>query len=174
MIQNLTKTEREVLEHFTRRPEEIHVRGLSEQLDISYSSVRRALKSLEEKAFLESDKKSKMTFYSPAGEKFREVKKLINLENLQISGLTEYLGKELRPEAVVLFGSFLEGRDDENSDIDLAVISGREKDLDLTEFEEELDREIQITQVENLKEESKEFRNTLANGLVLQGYLEVV
>lgn len=174
MIKELTSNEREILEFFTEKPEEIHIRGLSEEVGMPYPSVRKALKDLEEEGFVESDKKSKMTFYSPTGEKFRKAKKLINLENLQISGLIDFLEKELRPEAVVLFGSFLEGRDSEDSDIDLAVIGGREKDLDLTEFEEELDRDIQLTQVENLKEENKEFRNTLANGLVLQGYLEVV
>lgn len=174
MIENLTSTEREVFEFFSRRPSEIHVRGLAEQTDMPYSSVRKALKSLEQKDLLQSDKKSKMTFYSPTGEKFREVKKLVNLENLHGSGLLEFLEKEMRPEAVVLFGSFLEGRDDENSDIDLAVINGREKDLNLRDFEEKLTREIQITQIKNPKDEKNEFRNTLANGLVLQGYLEVI
>ena len=175
MIQELTKTEREVLQYFIRDSDkDIHVRGLSDELDISYSTVRRVLKDLEEKGLLERDKKSKMTFYSPTGEKFREVKKLVNLENLESSGLIQHLEKELRPEAVVLFGSYLQGRDDEESDIDLAVVGGRKKELDLTDFEKELGREIQTILVENLEDESREFRNTLANGFVLQGYLEVV
>jgi predicted nucleotidyltransferase len=174
MIKELTKNEREILEHFTEKPEKIHIRGLSEELEMPYPSVRKALKDLEEKGFLESDKKSKMTFYSPKGEKFRKAKKLINLEKLEDSGLIEFLEKELRPEAAVLFGSYLEGRDKPESDIDIAVISGRDTEPDLSDFEEKLGREIQLTRVENLKEESTEFRNTLANGLVLQGYLEVV
>jgi len=56
----------------------------------------------------------------------------------------------------------------------LAVIGGRDIEVNLSDFEEKLGREIQLTRVENLKEESAEFRNTLANGLILQGYLEVV
>lgn len=174
MIKELTSNEREILEFFTEKPDEIHIRGLSEEVGMPYPSVRKALKDLEEKGFVESDKKSKMTFYSPADEKFRKAKKMINLENLQSSGLIERLEKELRPEAVVLFGSYLEGRDSEDSDIDLAVIGGREKNLDIEEFEEKLGRQIQLTEIEDLKEENSEFRNTLANGLVLQGYLEVV
>ena len=174
MIKKLTNNERRVLEYFMQRPDEIHIRGLSEEVEMPYPSVRKALKDLEEEGFVESDEKSKMTFYSPTGEKFRKAKKLVNLEKLEDSGIANFLEKELRPEAVVLFGSFLEGRDDEDSDIDIAVISGREKDLDLKEFEETLGREIHLTEVENLKQENKEFRNTLANGLVLQGYLEVI
>lgn len=174
MIRELTSNEGEILEYFAERPDEIHIRGLSEEVGMPYASVRKALKDLEEKEFVKSDKKSKMTFYSPTDKKFREAKKLVNLEKLEDSNLVDFLEKELRPEAVVLFGSFLEGRDDQDSDIDLAVIGGRNKDLDLTEFEEELCREIQTTQVENLREENEEFKNTLANGLVLQGYLEVM
>jgi len=174
MIKELTKNEREILEHFIKEPADIHIRGLSEELEMPYASVRKALKDLEEKGFLESDKKSKMTFYSPKGEKFRKAKKLVNLEKLEDSGLIEFLEKEFRSEAVVLFGSYLEGRDKSESDIDLAVISGRDIEVDISDFEEKLDRKIQLTRVENLKEESAEFRNTLANGMVLQGHLEVV
>jgi predicted nucleotidyltransferase len=174
MVKELTNNEREILEFFADRPEETHIRGLSGEVEMPYPSVRKALRDLEEKGFVESDEKSKMTFYSPSGEKFRNAKKLVNLEKIEDSGLVDFLEKELRPEAVVLFGSYLEGRDSEDSDIDIAVIGGREKSPDLEEFEDELGRDIQLTQVENLKDESEEFRNTLANGFVLQGYLEVV
>ncbi|MFB6199345.1 MAG: winged helix-turn-helix domain-containing protein, partial [Candidatus Nanohaloarchaea archaeon] len=105
MIKELTSNEREILEFFAERSEEIHIRGLSEEVEMPYPSVRKALKDLEEKGFVESDKKSKMTFYSPAGEKFRKAKKLVNLEKIEDSGIVEFLEKELRPEAVVLFGS---------------------------------------------------------------------
>lgn len=174
MIQNLTKHERTVLDYFASHPEDIHVRGLSEQIDLPYSTVRRALQSLEEKELLEADEKSKMTFYSPTGEKFRKAKKIINLEKIENSGLAEYIDEELRPEAVVLFGSYLEGRDDSESDIDIAVIGGREGKPELEKFGEKLERKIQVVQIENPKEEVPEFRNTLANGYLLQGYLEVV
>ena len=127
MIKELTKNEREILEHFIEEPEDIHIRGLSEELEMPYASVRKALKDLEEKEFVESDKKSKMTFYFPKGEKFRKAKKLVNLEKLEDSGLIEFLEKKFRSEALVLFGSYLEGRDSEDSDIDLAIIEGREK-----------------------------------------------
>jgi predicted nucleotidyltransferase len=174
MIGKLTGSEREVLEYFVKKPGKIHARGLSQEIDTPYSSVRKALHDLEDKGLLESDTKSKMTFYSPTKERFKAAKKLINLENLEDSGLTAYLDEQLRPETIVLFGSYLEGRDDENSDIDIAIIGGRDKTPDLRQFEDELGRTIQLTTIDDVKEETNEFRNTLANGLVLQGYLEVV
>lgn len=175
MIQNLTPNQRKVLNYFIKHPSsEIHVRGLSDELDVSYTSVRRALNKLEQEKLLEKDEKSKMTFYSPSDENFRKAKKLINLDRLEDSNTAEFLYNELRPEAIVLFGSYLEGQDKENSDIDLAVIGGRNKKVDLSSFEEELSRNIQIVQVENIEDESVEFKNTLANGMTLRGYLKVV
>jgi len=175
MIRNLTKNQREVLNYFIKNPKsEVHLRGLTEEIELSYSSTRRGLKELRDRGFLESEEKGNMTLYRPVGKKFREAKKLVNLENLENSGLTEFLEKELRPEAVVLFGSYLEGQDRKDSDIDLAVVGGRDKELNLTDFEEQLSREIQLTKVEDLEDEEREFKNTLANGLVLQGYMEVV
>ena len=175
MIQDLTKNQREVLSYFIQHPEtEVHLRGLTDELELSYSSTRRGLKELKDQGFLKSEQKGNMNLYKAKGEKFRKAKKLVNLEKIEDAGLTEFLEKELRPETVVLFGSYLEGKDRESSDIDLAVIGGREKELDLTDFEEQLGREIHLTQVENLEHEEKEFKNTLANGLVLQGYIEVI
>lgn len=175
MIHNLTSNQRKVLDYFITKPRsKIHVRGLSNEVDISYTSVRRALKQLEERGLLEKDEKSKMTFYTASDGEFRKAKKIINLDRLENSSIADYLDEELRPEAIVLFGSYLEGRDKEESDIDLAVIGGRDKELDLSSFEEELGREIQITRVENIRDETSEFKNTLANGMILKGYLQVV
>jgi len=175
MIQSLTKNQIEVLNYFVQHPEsEVHLRGLSDELELSYSSTRRGLKELREQGLLESEEKGNMTLYRSEGEKFRKAKKLVNLEKIEGSGLSEFLEKELRPEAIVLFGSYLEGQDREDSDIDLAVIGGREKKIELTSFEEQLGRKIQLTTIQKLEDEGKEFKNTLANGLVLQGYMEVI
>ena len=175
MIENLTKSEMKTLMYFISNPEsEVHIRGLAGEIESSYSTVRDSLEKLREKGYLEYREEGNLKKYAPSREKFRKIKQVINIKQIKESGLVEYLEKELRPETIVLFGSYLEGRDKQGSDIDLAVIGGRSKELDLSDFEEELGREVQLTRVRDLKEESSEFKNTLANGLVLQGYLEVV
>jgi len=73
----------------------------------------------------------------------------------------------------VLFGSYSRGEDDEGSDIDLAVINGKEAAIDLSEYERELDREINVQET-RLEEAGENFKTTLANGIVLTGYLEVM
>lgn len=174
MIGQLSKSERDVLEYFVRKPGQTHVRGLSKETDIPYSTVQQALQELEEQGVLEKEEKGSMTFYSPNETVFRNAKRLINLERLQDSGLIAHLETELRPDAIVLFGSYLDGRDRSESDIDIAVIGGRDTEPSLDSFETELGRDIHLVEVDAMKEEDEAFQNTLANGLTLSGYLEIV
>ncbi|MFB6100911.1 MAG: nucleotidyltransferase domain-containing protein [Candidatus Nanohalobium sp.] len=81
--------------------------------------------------------------------------------------------KEFRPNALVLFGSAARGEDTEESDIDILVVA-EEKTFDVEEYESEFQREINL-QFMNEDEllENKEFANSLANGVVLKGFLRV-
>jgi len=175
MIKKLTKGEEKVLNYFIKNPSsKTHVRGLSKEIGIPYATARNSLKKLQESGLLKSERKSKMIFYRPAGEKFRKAKQVTNLKNFTESGLIEFLEKNLKPKAMVLFGSYLEGQDKEDSDIDIAIIGGRDREIELSQFEEELSRSIELIYVEDAKTENKDFRNTLANGYVVQGYLELI
>lgn len=177
MVQKLTKKADEVLEYFFRNPtREIHIRGLADETGIPYSSVRNALRNLEQRGLVDKREESKMTFYSANNDSktFKREKRIHNLSSLYSSGLIEDLEKAYRPDSVVLFGSYLEGTDREGSDVDIAIINGREKSPDLSRHEEKLGRSIQVTNVEKVTEEDRSFRNTLANGYVLKGHLKVV
>lgn len=176
MVKNLTKTAEEVLEYFFKHPtQEKHIRGLAEETDISYSTIRNSLQELLEEGLVEKREESKMVFYSGnfQSQRFRNLKKVFNIYSLYRSGLVEELEEELRPDAVVLFGSYLKGSDREKSDVDIAIVNGREISLDLSNFESKLGRGIHLVQIPDLKKEDKEFKNTLANGYVLKGYLSV-
>ncbi len=177
MIKKLTNSSEELLTYFFTNPHEnIHIRGLGTRINRPYSTVRNALNELEEKDLIKKDKKSKMVFYKANidNKEFITLKKLNNLKNLYGTGLVDLLERELHPDCIVLFGSYLEGRDWEDSDIDIAVINGRDKSVKLEIFEKKLKRKIQIIKIENVSEEKKEFRDTLANSFVLSGFLKVI
>jgi len=103
---------------------------------------------------------------------FRALKRSYNLFSLYrselVNELTEIYNK---PEAIVLFGSYSKGEDTEESDIDIAVITERQKDVNLAVFERRLYRKIKVLEIQRPRIE-KEFWNTLINGIVLYGYLE--
>lgn len=164
----------DILKVFFTNPEaELSIRELSRQSDVSPRWVSKTVSELEEKQILEKQENPTTTLVS-TGEKFKQVKRTYNISQLYSKGLVEYLEEELRPEAIVVFGSYEKGEDLENSDIDIAVISARNKDLNLEKFEKELNRTINIQSIEESTGIDESFRNSLANGTVLEGFLTVI
>lgn len=106
-------------------------------------------------------------------EEYFSAKTLFNIFSIRSSGLIDELKKNLNPTSIVLFGSYAKGEDSEKSDIDLLIISLRNKDLDVSKYEKILSRQIQLVILENLKKSDENFINSVINGIVLYGYLEV-
>lgn len=99
----------------------------------------------------------------------------MNIYDLYISGLVSGLNDFYGiPECICVFGSFVKGEDMKESDIDLAIVTDRKKLPDLSIYEEKLKRKISIHLIKDIKKEDAGFINSLANGIVLSGYLEVV
>ncbi|MFB6209840.1 MAG: winged helix-turn-helix transcriptional regulator [Candidatus Nanohaloarchaea archaeon] len=148
-----------------------YLRELAEESGVSASTVSRLIDELEEEGIVEVKKDMKMEIKARDDEKFRDLKKSYNLWRLSETGLLEKL-EECFPEAIVLFGSYSRGEDRSGSDIDIALVNGREAGFDLEGYENELERVINIHNV-NLDETDENFIETLANGIVLRGYLEI-
>lgn len=103
-----------------------------------------------------------------------------NLKYLFESGLVGFLDKYYkRPRAIVLFGSYRKGEDISTSDIDIAIESDGEIELEtdrpagIEEFERHFPgRKLQI-HLFNRKKVDINLFNNIANGIVLSGFLEV-
>ena len=85
------------------------------------------------------------------------------------------------PECIVLFGSFAKGEDIEESDIDILLVSSlkepKYKELYnkfMKSIEKEFNRKINLHILPSLEKSEKEFKNAVANGIVLYGYLKVI
>ena len=112
-------------------------------------------------------------------EAYRFYKLVFNLYRLKrylfVDKLVEIFNN---PEAIVLFGSFAKGEDIEESDIDILVISSQKNNENLEDFanlfEKELNRKINIHILPSLAKSSNEFKNAVANGIVLHGYLKII
>jgi len=109
---------------------------------------------------------------------FVKIKIVHNMNNIYQSGLVEFLNEGYKnPKAIVLFGSYRNGEDISNSDIDIAIErdSGEYMTIrleELSELEKLLGRKIQIHLFSRKKIDSSIFNN-MANGIVLSGFLEV-
>jgi predicted nucleotidyltransferase len=72
------------------------------------------------------------------------------IENPEIKLITECIVREYQPDKIILFGSWARGDADQQSDIDLLVISDREEDL--PRFKRGLDVRLLLSQFKSPKD----------------------
>lgn len=170
MIEKST-TER-VLEVFFGNPSrEFHLRELSRLLKLSMPTIISATDALAKTALIIKTKGKVLTTVAANREnvKFVQHKRIYNLEQFYASGLLEYLSDSYNhPKIIMLFGSYSKGEDVEKSDVDVAVVTNKKLNLDLSKHEKALGRGISIHEVD-FDKVSNEFKANLANGIVLEG-----
>lgn len=157
---------------------EFHVRSVAKLLDISPTSSSKYLKQLENEKIIFSEKKYGHLIFKANTEskKYRVEKRNYNLKSLYDTKLISSLVKEYNhPEAIVLFGSYFKAEDNEESDIDILIISPLKKELNLEKYEKKLQRKIQLFNFskEEFKKTNKNLKNSWLNGIVLEGYIEI-
>jgi len=153
--------------------ESFRLRQLSRISKISPPSVMNYLKKFEGEELIRSYKKDNIPYYKMNVDNLNlnVYKKIAALYELQNSGLIEYLWDKLASEAIILYGSYARGEFTEESDIDLFVI-GKEKKIDIRDFEKKLGAELHIMFEENPKKIHENLKNNLCNGIVLKGYFK--
>ena len=165
-----------VMELFFKNPErKFHLRELERLTGLSMPGVRKIVLKREKEDLLCSERaKMVKNFYASRNEKFIQVKRAYNLYSVFESGFLNFLrDKYEEPEAIILFGSYCKGEDISKSDIDIAIITSKHKELNLSTFEKKLGRKIRLYEIK-IKEAEREFLNTLSNGIVLYGYLKIL
>jgi len=165
-----------VMELFFKFPySSFHIREIARQTKLSSTGIIKIVKKLKKEKLLVSSRKVNLVEIKPDFEgRFTFMKRLYNIFSLYDSGLMELLKDFYEmPAAIILFGSYADGTDSEKSDVDVAVISKKNDVPNLEKFEKQLKRNINIHAV-NIDSMSKEFKNSLANGIVLEGFVEII
>lgn len=175
MFSIVNKYKLAVLKEFFIEPSlKISVRELSRRAKISIAWASKTVSEFQKTGILRAEKTGAAKLVFAGEENFRIMKRQFNLSSLYDSGLADFLAKELRPEAIVVFGSYEKGEDEKKSDIDIAVINGRQKSLDVSKFQKSLSRKINLHMLKHADSGDSHFRNSIANGNVLYGFLKVV
>ncbi len=101
------------------------------------------------------------------------LKRADNFKQLYESGFVQILYNQFPEATVIVFGSYAFGEDTATSDIDIAIIGAKEKELSLKIYEKILERSIRVNYYNSLQELDKHFLNNLLNGIILKGGIEL-
>ncbi len=167
-----------ILKLFFEGPNErLHLREVARRVGLSATGAMKILSALEKESLLEKERTAVTVVYSGNydNEKFIALKRALNLYSLDSSGLVSELVDFFKiPECIVVFGSYAQGEDTKESDIDIAIMTNMKEYPHLEVYEGDLKRKISLHLIDSIKNEEKDFINTLANGIVIYGYLEVL
>lgn len=151
----------------------LNARAVSMSLNVSQPAVSKALPQLEKEGWIkvEKDKDSKRLSISLNRDNHLVVwmKRADNLKQVYDSGLAQHIYDNLPGATVILFGSYAFGEDTVNSDIGLAVIGAKKKDIDMEKFEKILERVINISYFESFRKIDKHLLNSILNGIIIKG-----
>lgn len=163
---------------FFREPTSQHyLKEISKKAGLAHTSTKKYLLELKKMLIITetAEKRGKRNFpiykASLESNNYKNAKKLFNIHSL--SAITQFLKDRLAPKSMTLFGSYARGEDIEESDIDIFIECKKEA-VDLSNFEKELKRKIQLHFNPNFKDYPEELKNNIINGIVLSGYLEAL
>ena len=152
-----------------------HIRELARLTELSSTGIIKIVKRLKKEKLLVTEKVKNVEEIKPDfNGRFLLLKRMYNVYSLYDSGLMGFIKKYYEmPQAIILFGSYSDGTDTEKSDIDIAIVSQKKNIPDFKKFENKLARKVNIHLV-NIDKAEKEFKNSLANGITLEGFIEIV
>ena len=177
----IQSSEQRVLEIIFRWPEkEMSLSDLAKEAGVAKSHIGLILGELKKAEMVTITKLSKIWRIKANQQNvnFLKSKIVYNLNFIYQSRLVDFLNEHYgNPKAIILFGSFRRGEDLSNSDIDIAIETDEIEEYQvillrvLENFEHLIGRHIQL-HLFNRKTDLHVFNN-IANGIVLDGFLEV-
>lgn len=177
-----SKAHQKVMHWFFSYPDSrIGINDLSSALKVSKSNVKRVVLSLEKEGFLNVEKFGRLLQTSCNHDHIHNSTKKVcyNLNLMYESGILDEVHKFLpNSKAVILFGSYRKGDDNEKSDIDIAAgVAGNEPMhveelcvLKVFGYRKNVPVNLHIFSRDKI--DINLFAN-IANGIVLEGFLEV-
>jgi DNA-binding MarR family transcriptional regulator len=162
---------------FENAGENFNQRNLAKKLNVSSTAIAKSIKKLEKENLIIKNKNPSTKIISIGlnrdNQKVIQLKRAENLKKLYESGLFDYLESNFLGGNIILFGSYSFGQDTISSDIDIAIIGNRDKELSIEKFEKILGKKIIIQFYSSFSKIHKELKENLFNGILLQGGVEL-
>jgi len=164
-----------ILQEFFNQPnKKFQLREISRLTKISLPSVKKHIQDLVELDLIKENKEGLYIGYkSSLSTKYKLLKRNDILFLIHHIGLIREIEDKCTPDCVVLYGSAVEGTDDERGDVDI-FIQSQKKNIDLKNYENKLKRKISLLFESDLKKIDDTLKNSFANGITLSGFLKVI
>lgn len=169
-----TKLQQEILRFlFLNTGKNFNQKNIADNLHVSPTAISKSIRILQKNNLIDilKDKESQTLQIELNLENSRvfQLKRAENLKMLYESGLPDLLSESFTGSTIILFGSFAFGEDSKDSDIDIAVIGGREKEINLEKYEKLFSKKIILQFYDHFSGIHKNLRESLFNGIVLKG-----
>ena len=162
---------------FVRSGSSLNQLRIAKILEVSQPAVIKAIPGLEKEDLISvnQDKESKRWSIklNTENHKVIQLKRVDNLKQFYESGLADFLIVQFAGATVILFGSYSNGYDTVSSDIDIAVIGRKTKEVDLLTYQIPLERPININFYDSWKDIHKHLKNNILNGIIIAGSVEL-
>lgn len=162
----------------------LNLREIARPLKVSPTAVSKALKELEKEGLVKVKKSEKMNLLSIVFDRDNhraiQLKRVENLKMAYGSGLADFLYNKFPGCTIVLFGSYSLGedvwfgeKDERNSDLDIAIVGTKGKDIDMAKYNKLLERTISINFYKSWTEIHKHLKESILRGIILSGEVEL-
>jgi len=148
---------------------------IAKKLGVSQAAVAKSIPLMKDEGLIKAEKKHGRLSIGIDRENNRamELKMVENLRMIFESGLVTTLEDAFPGTAIILFGSYSRGEDTIRSDIDIAVVGSRGKDLRLESLEKAFEREITLHFYGSFDDMGKELKENILSGILLAGRIEL-
>jgi predicted nucleotidyltransferase len=173
----LTILQKEILDVlFIKVGDSLSQRDLSKTTGFSPTAVMKAVRGLVNLKLInfniDKSGRSEITLNFD-NEKVAYMKRIFNLNSIYESGLDFFLEDKFPSATIVLFGSYARGDDTLKSDIDIAIIGTKERNIDMKKYEGVLEREIILQFYDSFSKIHKNLKENIFNGVVYSGGIEL-
>jgi len=173
-----TLLQQEILRYlFSKAGMSFNARGLAKPLERTQAGIVKVLPELEKEGLVKIKKDKDSGRWSIElnrdNSKAIALKRVENLRRIYESGIVDFLEDNFPGSTIILFGSYSKGEDTTSSDIDIAIIGSKEKNVQLTKFDKFLERIIFLHFYTSLGKVDKNLRSNILRGITLIGVGEI-
>jgi len=162
----------------------LNQRDIAKILKVSPTAVSKSLPLLEKEDLIKIKRLNKINLlsieFNRDNQKAIYIKRAENIKLIYESEIMNHLNDNFPGCTIILFGSYSRGEDSitadfegHKSDIDIAIVGTKGKEIVLTKFEKLLEREININFYESWKIIDKHLKNNILNGVLFSGGVEL-